>query len=472
MRVLFKTAIAVVCVLLLCGLLPLSLQAPWIYRSSSASNAPYVVAETEFNYSIGTKGNQIFFHDGYWFVFYFNGSDIVCTDGMILYTSSVDGQNWSDPQIAVEDANISVYFSLYQFNDTVVVAYTSMQAFSSDSFFDCVVRSRMGTISSRNITWEMPVVLLSGPEIGGRICDYWGDYAFDKHWLTVEYLYRGGEYRCAIFSTTDFVTWDLSKDWVNTNGGYVSQVTLKYVENSRLMALYGSWGGNEFNYMFYNGSEWSDEYTTSGAGLDHELYKAQCEVVVNGTMYVLYSHWDYITNLKFAVYNGTWYFSDFLPNETYWGGDSSATFDTVTGRIYFFYINAETNQVLVAYSTDHVNWVKDVEVDEVNSYYVRRTRTSAFCIGNPAVAWIAGSTSPFQIRFQVLALSDDLAGLVAGTGRLDDASIDNKAHISDCILAAASFGCSAGDQNWNSAADKNHDGRVDIYDAILISKGF
>lgn len=472
MGVLLKASIAVFSILILFGLFPLGRQTSLMYGSSSASNAPSVVAETEFNYPIGTKGNQIFFHDGYWFVFYFNGSDAACTDGVILYKSSSDGENWSDPQIAAEDANISVYFSLYQFNDTVVVAYTSMQAFSSDSFFDCIVRTRMGTISSRNITWETPTVLLSGPEIGGRICDYWGDYAFDRHWLTIEYLYGGIEYRCAIFSTTDFVTWDLSKDWINANGGYVSQVTLKYVEDSRLMALYGSWGGNEFNYMFYNGSEWSNEYATSGADLDYGLYKAQCETVVNGTMYMLYSHWDYVTNLKLAVYNGSWYFSDFLLNQSYWGGDSSATFDTVTGRIYFFYINAETNQVLAAYSMDYVNWVKDVKVDEVNSDYVRRTRTSESCVGNPAVAWIAGSTPPFQIRLQILASIGESTDSSVKTGKFGHVNSNGNVDIFNYILAVDSFGCVVGDPKWNSAADQNHDGQVDIYDMILISQDF
>jgi hypothetical protein len=402
MLVRLKVRAGLCCVLILLGLFLISWQTSAIVGSNSSSAVPGVVADTDFNYSLGTKGNQIFFSEGYWFVFYYNGSDIVCSDGAILFKTSQDGENWSDPQIAADDANISVYFSVYQFNETVVVAYSSMQALSSDSFFDCVVRTRAGNMSSTSIAWETPVILLSGPEIGGRICCYWGDYAFDKHWLAIEYLCGGTDYRCAIFSTTDFVAWNLSKDWINANGGYVSQVTLRFVENSRLMALYGSWAGSEFNYMFYNGSDWSNEYVTSGASLESGLYKAQCEVVINGTMYMLYSHWDYITDLKLGVYNGSWYFSDFLPEDRYWGGDSSVTFDRTTNRTYFFYIDAETNQVLAAYTTDFVDWVKDLQVDAANSEYIRRTRTSKFCDGSPAVAWIVGSEMPFHIRFGLL----------------------------------------------------------------------
>jgi hypothetical protein len=389
------------CILILLGLFLISWQKP---AAGGSNSSPVLsqVADTAFNYSLGTKGNQIFFSDGYWFVFYYNGSDIVCNDGAILFKTSLDGENWSDPQIAADDANISGYFSVYQFDETVVVAYSSMQALSSDSFFDCVVRTRAGTISSTNISWETPTILLSGPEIGGRICCYWGDYAFDKHWLAIEYLYGGYDYRCAIFSTTDFVAWNLSKDWINSSGGYVSQVTLKFVENSRLMALYGSWASSEFNYMFFNGSDWSSEFVTSGAGLEYGLYKAQCEVVVNGTMYMLYSHWDYITDLRLGVYNGTWYFSDFLPDYRYWGGDSSVTFDRTTNGTYFFYIDAELNQVLAACTTDYVNWIKDLKVDAANSEYIRRTRTSEFCDGSPAVAWIVGSDAPFHIKFGLL----------------------------------------------------------------------
>ena len=391
------------CILILLALFLIGWQKPAAVGSNSSSSPVLSeVADTPFNYSLGTKGNQIFYSDGYWFVFYYNGSDIVCNDGAILFKTSQDGENWSDPQIAADDANISGYFSVYQFNETVVVAYSSMQALSSDSFFNCIVRTRAGTISSTNIGWESPTILLSGPEIGGRICCYWGDYAFAKHWLAIEYLYEGYDYRCAIFSTTDFVAWSLSKDLINANGGYVSQVTLKFVEDSRLMALYGSWAGSEFNYMFFNGSDWSGEFVTSGAGLEYGLYKAQCEVVVNGTMYMLYSHWDYITDLRLGVYNGSWHFSDFLPEYRYWGGDSSVTFDRTTNRTYFFYIDAETNQVLAAYTTDYVNWIKDLKVDAANSEYIRRTRTSKFCDGSPAVAWIVGSDAPFHIKFALL----------------------------------------------------------------------
>jgi hypothetical protein len=400
------------CILILLGLLLISWQKPAAVGSNS-SPVLSQVADTPFNYSLGTKGNQIFFSDGYWFVFYYNGSDIVCNDGTILFKTSQDGENWSDPQIAADDANISGYFSVYQFNETVVVAYSSMQALSSDSFFNCVVRTRAGTISSTNIGWETPTILLSGSEIGGRICCYWGDYAFDRHWLAIEYLCGGYEYRCAIFSTTDFVDWSLSKDWINANGGYVSQVTLKFVENSRLIALYGSWASNEFNYMFYNGSDWSSEFVTSGAGLEYGLYKAQCEVVVNGTMFMLYSHWDYITDVRLGVYNGSWHFSDFLPDYRYWGGDSSVTFDRTTNGTYFFYIDAELNQVLAAYTTDYVNWVKDLKVDTANAEYIRRTRTSEFCDGSPAVAWIVGSNAPFQIKFALLP-SDPVDVAVSG----------------------------------------------------------
>jgi hypothetical protein len=235
------------------------------------------------------------------------------------------------------------------------------------------------------------------------------------------------------------------------------------------MALYGSWAGSEFNYMFYNGSEWSNEFVTSGSGLESGLYKAQCEVVVNGTMYMLYSHWDYITDLRLGVYNGSWHFSDFLPDDRYWGGDSSVAFDRTTNRTYFFYIDAETNQVLAAYTTDYVSWIKDLKVDATNSEYIRRTRTSKFCDVSPAVAWIMGSDAPFHIKFGLLPSEDNSTPPARAFG---DVNPDRKVDLFDAVTAASAFGCCPRDQKWNPAADQNQDNMVDIYDLIIIAKKF
>lgn len=380
--------------------LALSTTSPFFTTSvSGLGQASAILAETNSKYSLGTKGNQIFYFEGYWFLFYFNGSNTVCNDGAILYKTSADGEIWSDPSIAVDDPNVSAYFSVYQFNETVVVAYSSMPP--TDPNHDSVVSTKKGTISLNTILWDTPVVLLSGHEIGRTIGNFWGDYAFGEHWLAVEYLYEDYDYNCKIFSTTDFNTWNLSKDWQTNTEGYVFTVTLKYVENSKLIALYGSWLSDEFNYMFYDGSNWSVEYQTSGAGLASGSYKAQCEVVVNGTMYMLYSLWDYVTSLKLAVYNGSWYFSDFLPGEHYWGGDSSATLDPSTGMIYFFYIDNDTNEVLAAYSTNYVDWYKDVELFGTTFDTPRWTRTLEYSNGSAAVAWMEGSNPPFQIKFNV-----------------------------------------------------------------------
>jgi len=350
------------------------------------------------------KGNQILYHDGFWYLFYFNGSNAVCEDGAILYRVSSGGGNWSEPKIAASNLDTSAYFSVYSFNEIVVVAYSTMPP--QDSFHNGVAITRKGTFSSPDITWNDPVMLFGGPEIGRIVGAVWGDYAFGQHWLAVEFLKGGGVYNCEIFSTVDFTNWNLSKYWYTSASGYVFTVTLKYVENNRLMALMGSWGSTEFSYMFFDGSSWSGEATTQGAGLPYGAYKAQCEVVVNGTLYMLYSTWDYITALKLAVYNGSWYFSDFLPETSYWGGDSSAALDTQTGTAYFFYINAYTNEVLTAYTSNFVDWTKDARIGKVSFDSPRYTRTTRISEGKIPVAWSEGGTRPFRIKLQTVKASE------------------------------------------------------------------
>jgi hypothetical protein len=368
---------------------------------SSVPDVSATVTDTNIKYSLGMKGNQILYNNGFWYLFYFNGSNTVCSDGAILYRVSADGGNWSDPRIAVDNLYVSAYFSVYTFNDTVVVAYSTMPP--EDSFFNSVVLTRKGTFSSLGVTWNDPMMLFGGPEIGRTVGSIWGDYCFGQHWLAVEFLEGGGSYNCEIFSTVDFTSWSLSKYWHTWTGGYVFTITLKYVENSRLMALYGSWGSTEFNYMFFDGSTWSEETATEGASLSSACYKAQCEVVVKGTLYMLYSTWDYITALRLAVYNGSWYFSDFLPETRYWGGDSSAALDNETGTAYFFYVDAFTNEVLSAYSANLVDWTKNVKVAEIQFDSPRYTRTTRISEGKIAVAWSEGETRPFHVEFVTVA---------------------------------------------------------------------
>lgn len=371
---------------------------------SSVPSASVTVTDANIKYSLGMKGNQILYHGGFWYLFYFNGSGVVCTDGAILYRVSSDGANWSDPKIAADDVNVSAYFSLYSFNETVVVAYSTMPSpYYDDSFYNSFVMTRKGTFSSPDISWNDPVMLFGGPEIGRTVGAVWGDYAFGQHWLAVEFLEGGGSYNCEIFSTVDFTSWSLSKYWNTGAGGYVFTLTLKYVENSKLMAILGSWGSTEFSYIFFDGSKWSGESTTQGGGLSSESYKAQCEVVVNGTLFMLYSTWDYITALRLAIYNGSWYFSDFLPEIRYWGGDSSASLDSQTGAVYFFYIDAYTNEVMTAYSSNLVDWAKNVKIGEISFDSPRYTRTTGVSDGKVAVAWSEGGTGPFHIKFETVS---------------------------------------------------------------------
>ncbi|HUW48600.1 MAG TPA: NosD domain-containing protein, partial [Patescibacteria group bacterium] len=373
-------------------------------ESTLGTGSPSVVAETPLYYGLGIEDNQLLRYDGYWFAFYFNGSSSVCNDGAILCKTSLDGETWSQPTIAVNDANVSGYFSVYQSNETVVIAYSSMPP--DDSYYNCIVRTKRGTISSNNITWATSVVVLSGANIGYTIGNFWGDYAFGKHWLAVEYLVDGLYYCCNIYCTEDFLIWQFSKHWDTWAAGQcVFQVTLKFVQNSRLIALYGGRGSYEFNYMFFDGSTWSSETSTVGSGLPWGSYKAQCEVVVNGTLYMLYSIWDSKTSLKRAVYDGSWSFNDFLPGDHYWGGDSSAVFDMKTNVLYFFYVDADKNQIEAAYSTNYVDWYKSVKICESVFGSPRHTRSMRYCEGEPALLWMEGTSQPYKIRFAKVLLS-------------------------------------------------------------------
>jgi nitrous oxidase accessory protein len=373
-------------------------------KSTSGTSSPSVVAETPLNYGLGIKDNQLLRYDGYWFVFYFNGSGLVCSDGAILCKTSLDGETWSQPTVAVNDANVSAYFSVYQSNETVVIAYSSMPP--DNPLLYSAVRTKRGTISSGNITWDIPVEVFSAGNIGQTVGNFWGDDAFGKHWLAVEYLISTYFYRINIYCTEDFLSWQLSKQWeAGDAGGGGFQVTLKFVQNSRLIALYSCMNDAEFIYMFFDGSTWSSPSRTVGSEFDPRYtLKSQCEVVVNGTLYMIYSPSDRKTSLRLAVFNGSWSFSDFLPGAHYWGGSSSALFDENSNTLYFFYVNADKNQVETAFSSNYVNWFKGVKICDIGFDSPRDTRTMRYCEVEPALLWMEGTSQPYRIKFAKVRL--------------------------------------------------------------------
>jgi hypothetical protein len=51
-------------------------------------------------------------------------------------------------------------------------------------------------------------------------------------------------------------------------------------------------------------------------------------------------------------------------------------------------------------------------------------------------------------------------------------NFDGKVDIYDALILANSFGTMPGQPRWNNLADLNHDNTVDIYDAILLANNF
>lgn len=372
-----------------------------LINAGSASETS-VVAETPLSYGLGIKDNQLLRYEGHWFVFYFNGSNLICSDGAVLYKTSSDGQTWSQPTVAVSDTNVSAYFSVYHSNETVVIAYSSLSP--SNPLLWGSVRTKKGTISSSSITWDVPVVVFSAGNIGQTIGNFWGDDAFGKHWLAVEYMISALYYCCRIYCTEDFLNWQLSKDWIPADAGSeVFQVSLKFVQDSKLMAVYSGYYSSIFSYMLFDGSAWSGE-SRAGSGYPDWSHKAQCEFVVNGTLYILYSLLDCKTSLWLAVYNGSWSFSSFLSGDHYWGGSSSAAFDISSNTLYFFYVNVDKNQVETAFSSNYINWFKGVKICDINFDSPRHTRTLRYCEGEPALLWMEETSQPYRVKFAEVRL--------------------------------------------------------------------
>jgi len=55
---------------------------------------------------------------------------------------------------------------------------------------------------------------------------------------------------------------------------------------------------------------------------------------------------------------------------------------------------------------------------------------------------------------------------------LADINSDGKVDLYDALIMANHFGCRIGDANWNGSADMNNDGQIDIYDVIILAAVF
>jgi hypothetical protein len=54
----------------------------------------------------------------------------------------------------------------------------------------------------------------------------------------------------------------------------------------------------------------------------------------------------------------------------------------------------------------------------------------------------------------------------------EDLTADGKVDIQDMVTWALAFGSTPTSPNWNSKADINHDGKVNILDGVMIAKMF
>jgi hypothetical protein len=83
--------------------------------------------------------------------------------------------------------------------------------------------------------------------------------------------------------------------------------------------------------------------------------------------------------------------------------------------------------------------------------------------------------APAKYRYAIKPVTyDDIEGEEAvkevSTGIKEDLNLDGKVDREDLMIAAAAFGSYQGHPRWNPDADINGDGRVDIFDLVMICK--
>jgi hypothetical protein len=135
---------------------------------------------------------------------------------------------------------------------------------------------------------------------------------------------------------------------------------------------------------------------------------------------------------------------------------------------------AETSNVTVYANTTSIACAQNVTFSIANSTLFARVRIITFTWNTAAFAYGNYTISAYVtlVPGETNAANNSLTGGNVTVTIPGDINGDGKVDIYDAIILASAFGSSPGMTNWNPNADINGDGTVDIYDAIIMASYF
>ncbi|RLI98016.1 MAG: hypothetical protein DRP00_02930 [Candidatus Aenigmatarchaeota archaeon] len=362
---------------------------------------PQVVTVTSNLWDLPAPFGRTVFYDhkhGYFYVFYPRRDD-----RYLVYRSSRDGVNWSAEEIAshtnLGNAEISVLFD----GTYVLVAY-----YGSDHH----TYVRKGTVNADGtITWGDPAEILTrGSALAYALCK-----TANYYYLALRGIYiKLGTYEIYVYKSSDGVTWSEIFSY-DTGQGYAPGISIAPHPSltDGVVLVWARYGLTYLEYCVYDGASWGDIGTFGSRVADKYLTMFNL-VTVDGKTHIAYPPSNEGGPLRWQYFTGSWSSATEIDPDTCKNPSLTATSE----KLHLVYnVGSDVRHRTMDYDT--LTW-SDYEViasGENNPFDIQAPSEATAYM---PVAWRAGTSSPYDLRFTYISLIISITKTLTETLYLSD----------------------------------------------------
>lgn len=348
-----------------------------------SATSPITSSDTRLD-SSGIQRASYFDGTTQW-VFYYDGSNI-------LYRYSSDSGTTLSASSSTSSGSLASnsYFTVYGESNKVVISYAT----SSN------VLTKIGTITGTSISWSSPVTVysVSGTNSGQNFYP-----AFEKMssnlFLGFNVVTGGLGTERVYNSTTLGSAWSYDTTFSAAQTNPASIALVKYSNNTKLVAIVARYDSGEFQYSTYNGTGWSTQVYTTGAGLTNNAIKSiSMSAASNGTCaWVGYVKDNSGGSLKTMLFCNPTHIS--FPATGITTTNLEPSMSQAGPNMRLFYVRSND---IYAITHNATSWGPEfVLFANVTNASFPHGEKNGYGGNHVPVVWREGNSSPYTVRFKV-----------------------------------------------------------------------
>jgi len=347
-----------------------------------SATSPITSSDTRLD-SSGIQRASYFDGTTQW-VFYYDGSNI-------LYRYSSDSGTTLSTSSSISSGSLasSSYFTVYGESNKIVVSYATSSS----------VLTKIGTITGTSISWSSPVTVYSVSGTNSGQAFYPGFEKVGSNLFLGFNVITGGLDTERIYnSTTLGSAWSYDTTFSATQTNPASIALAKY-GNTNLVVIVARYDSGEFQYSTYNGTGWSTQVYTTGAGLTNNAIKStSMSAASNGTCaWVGYVKDNSGGPLKTMLFCDPTHIS--FPATGITTTNLEPSMSQAGPNMRLFYVRSND---IYAITRNATSWGPEfVLFTNVTNASFPHGEKNGYGGNHVPVVWREGSSSPYTVRFKV-----------------------------------------------------------------------